>query len=798
MTWQPELDEIRRRQALARTMGGAEKVDKHHAQGRLTVRERIAALLDPGTFDEVGSLAGAATYDEQGRLTNFVPANFVSGTGRIDGRKVVVGGDDFTVRGGAADASIWEKQVHSEKLAHGLRVPLVRLVDGTGGGGSVKLLERLGFAYVPVNPGWDYVVANMSLIPVVGACMGSVAGLGAARVAAAHCSLMVAATSQLFVAGPPVVKAGMGEDLTKDELGGVGIHATSGAVDLVVGSEAEAFAAIRRFLSYLPPNVFELPPVLPPGDPPDRREAALLSAIPRDERRPFRIRPILAAIFDVDSVFELARYGGATVTALARLDGHPVGVVSADPYQGGGGLTAEGADAVIRLVDLCQTFHLPLVALTDQPGLAIGLAAERRGTIRAGVRAVAAIYQASVPAAEVILRRVFGVGGAGMTNRHGFVRRWAWPSASWGSLPVAGGLEAAYRRELEASDDPGGADGTHSRAARGGAFAAALGGAFPDRGVDRSARDASAALRVGARRLRAAAVADRPPILRHAAVASEKEIAMRAVLCRAYGPPDQLRDRRSAVADPRRRAGAGRGPRLRRELPRYAHYPGQISVSAAAALYRQAATSRAWCRRRRWGDGRARRRPGDGLHRRGRRRLRRGGRLRRAEPRPTAAKRRLHHWRRVWPDLFSTSYHALKDRAHLRSGETLLVLGAAGGVGLAAVELGKLLGARVLAAASNGAKLAVCRAYGADETIDYSAEDLRERIKTLTAGRGVDVVYDPVGGAFAEPALRGMAWEGRYLVVGFAAGEIPRIPLNLPLLKGCAIVGVFLGRLRPA
>jgi NADPH2:quinone reductase len=123
----------------------------------------------------------------------------------------------------------------------------------------------------------------------------------------------------------------------------------------------------------------------------------------------------------------------------------------------------------------------------------------------------------------------------------------------------------------------------------------------------------------------------------------------------------------------------------------------------------------------------------------------------------------------------------------------MLVLGAAGGVGLAAVELGKLLGARVLAAASSEEKLAVCRQYGADETINYSAEDLRERIKALTGGRGVDVVYDPVGGAYAEPALRGMAWGGRYLVVGFAAGDIPRIPLNLPLLKGCSIVGVFWG-----
>jgi NADPH2:quinone reductase len=142
---------------------------------------------------------------------------------------------------------------------------------------------------------------------------------------------------------------------------------------------------------------------------------------------------------------------------------------------------------------------------------------------------------------------------------------------------------------------------------------------------------------------------------------------------------------------------------------------------------------------------------------------------------------------------YGTSYHALKDRADLKAGETLLVLGAAGGVGLAAIQLGKAMGAKVIAAASNDAKLQICRQNGADEVINYGAEDLRARIKVITAGKGVDVVYDPVGGPYSEPALRDMAWNGRFLVVGFAAGNIPKVPLNLTLLKGCSIVGVFWG-----
>jgi NADPH2:quinone reductase len=142
---------------------------------------------------------------------------------------------------------------------------------------------------------------------------------------------------------------------------------------------------------------------------------------------------------------------------------------------------------------------------------------------------------------------------------------------------------------------------------------------------------------------------------------------------------------------------------------------------------------------------------------------------------------------------YGTSYYALIDRGQLRAGETLLVLGASGGVGLAAVEIGKVLGARVIACASTEEKLAVCRAQGADETINYTTEDMRARVKAITKGQGVDVVYDPVGGPYSEPALRDMAWGGRFLVVGFAAGDIPRIPLNLPLIKGCSIVGVWIG-----
>jgi len=175
--------------------------------------------------------------------------------------------------------------------------------------------------------------------------------------------------------------------------------------------------------------------------------------VPRNPRHLYDVHAILAAIFDEGSVFPYAGYGGGTLTALARLDGHPVGVISADPSQGAT-MSAEGALAVTRLVDLCETFHLPFVSLTDQAGMTIGSAAERAATIRHGARAISAVYQARVPQAELIIRRVYGVGGAGIINRHRASRSWAWPSGDWGSLPAKGGIEAAFRARIDAADDP--------------------------------------------------------------------------------------------------------------------------------------------------------------------------------------------------------------------------------------------------------------------------------------------------------------------------------------------------------
>jgi acetyl-CoA carboxylase carboxyltransferase component len=455
MSWKPEVDELRRREELARQMGGAERIQRQHDAGRLTVRERIERLADPGSFHEVGALTGVPVY-EGDRLVDIRPSNFVAGTARLDGRRVVLGGDDFTVRGGAADGTVGYKAGYAERMALELRLPIVRLVDGTGGGGSVKSLETTRRTYVPANPAMEIMTESLATVPVVSAALGPVAGLGAARVVLSHFSVMPRGTAQLFVAGPPVVRRGIGQDVDKETLGGSSIHTReSGAVDNEVASEDEAFAQIRRFLSYLPSSVYELPPVAPCADPPTRREEELLQVVPRSRRQPHDVRRIIGLVCDAGSFFEISpRFGRSLLTGLARLGGRPVGVLGNDPKWLGGAIDGPAADKWTRFVDLCDTFHLPIASFVDNPGFLIGVAGERQGTIRRGARAIAAVYQATVPTCAILVRRVFGVAGAAHGNHSKLNLRYAWPSGEWGSLPIEGGVEAAYKRDLEAAPDP--------------------------------------------------------------------------------------------------------------------------------------------------------------------------------------------------------------------------------------------------------------------------------------------------------------------------------------------------------
>ena len=283
--------------------------------------------------------------------------------------------------------------------------------------------------------------------------LGPCAGLGAGRVGASHYSVMVKELSQVFVAGPPVARA-IGEDVTKEELGGWNIQAKNGTVDEAVDTEAEAFEKTRQFLSYLPMSVHERPARTTPTDDPNRREESLIDIVPTDGKTPYMPRKIINAAVDQGSFFEIGRYWGkGIVTGFARIDGFPVGILAGDPFFLDGAWTPDTCDKVTRHVDLCDTFHLPIIHFVDCAGFAVGVKQETNGVTRKGVRAMSAMYQAKVPVCAVVIRKAFGLAGSAMMNPTRTKWRYAWPSGDWGSLPMAGGIEAAYRKELSEADD---------------------------------------------------------------------------------------------------------------------------------------------------------------------------------------------------------------------------------------------------------------------------------------------------------------------------------------------------------
>ena len=453
MAWEKQLQELARRRELSKKMGGAEKIKRQHDAGKLTVRERIDGLVDPDSFREVGALVGHGQYDESGELVDFTPSNVLVGHAKLDARPVVVVGDDFTVRGGANDGAVGDKMIVAEQMAFDLKLPLVRLVDGTGGGGSVKNIEKAGHTLLPKMKIWWYIARNLTAVPVVSLGLGSVAGQGAAKVAGSHYSVMVKDTSQLFVAGPPVV-ARVGQNFTKNELGGSAIHTRNGVVDDEVETEAQAFACARRFLSYLPSAVGQPPPQLPPPAALAAQEG-LRDAIPENARQVYKIRPIIETLLDPDSFMEIGRqWGKAIVGGLARLQGHSVLVVASNPFHYGGAWDRQTAEKFIRYVELAETFRLPVIHIVDIPGFQIGLQAEQEGVMRAGVNALNAVARTTVPWFSLIIRKAFGVAAGGHQNSGRFNFRYAWPSAQWGSLPIEGGLEVAYKADIEAADDP--------------------------------------------------------------------------------------------------------------------------------------------------------------------------------------------------------------------------------------------------------------------------------------------------------------------------------------------------------
>ncbi len=286
--------------------------------------------------------------------------------------------------------------------------------------------------------------------------LGSVAGGPAIDACMAHFNIMVRGISQVFPGGPPIVKAALGIDISKEELGDERTQVfEGGAIDNLAETEDEAFSMIRRFLGYMPANVWEMPPRVEPTDDASRRDEELLSIVPRERNRPYDPYEILKHVLDHDSFFEIAPfYGQGRITGLARVNGYPVGVMINNPNHLGGSMDVAAGDKVYRFLQMCDTFHLPMVYFCDEPGFMVSPDAQRRGIVRAGARITCTVVETKMPWITFIIRQVYGVAGALHSRPGGMVARYAWPSGHWGSIHIEGGTSAAYRREIEAAPDP--------------------------------------------------------------------------------------------------------------------------------------------------------------------------------------------------------------------------------------------------------------------------------------------------------------------------------------------------------
>ncbi|MEM9566369.1 MAG: carboxyl transferase domain-containing protein [Actinomycetota bacterium] len=487
--WSPTLGQIDdlHRLAEARLAPGSDDpgVVRQRSRGKLTCRERIDLLLDDGSFREVGSVAGFASYGDDGSVEAFTPANHVGGWGDVDGRTSIVCADDFTSRGGHSDGAIGAKSLYLDRLSIELAIPSVRLLDGSSGGGSVASMVPAqkaegestakesqgaikagrprvsggGGSFLPPHLGSTPYTRQLTTVPVVNVLLGSVVGIGAAKAVLGHFSVMVRDIAQLFVAGPPVVSHAMGYDVTKEELGGWHIHCRNGSVDNLAETEEDAIEQTRRFLSYLPSSVFEAPPSLAPrtDDPADRRNEELLHLIPRKRTTTFDVRRAIAVLADRDSFFEIGPHWGTDqVVGFARFNGRTLGVLASDSrHTNGGALTADGCAKLTRHLDLCDLFNIPVLNLVDNPGFAVGIEHEINGTIRKGGEWMVAFAQVQVPIFTVVMRRSFGVAGNNYASpRSAPSVRVTWPAADVGGIPPEGGIEAAYKRQLAEAEDP--------------------------------------------------------------------------------------------------------------------------------------------------------------------------------------------------------------------------------------------------------------------------------------------------------------------------------------------------------
>lgn len=450
LDWKKELERLQRLRTRALGMGGPERVERQHKLGKLTVRERLNLLVDPGTFIEYGMLAtyfGTSPEAEKYAAADAV----VTGFGKVDGRLCCIMAEDFTVQGGSLGVTHLQKKMRMLDRATQEKTPVILLLDGGGARAVQETVEGM-----PYGPHHAKLARLSGIVPVVACALGPCAGDSSLLGSLSEFIIMVQGTSMFGIAGPPVIETATSEKISKEELAGSKLHCyETGVADNEAESEEHCFNIVKEYLSFFPTNSWQEPPWKKTGDDPNRRDEELLSIVPEKYVAPYEMKKVIRHIVDDGYFFEIRPYHAKNlITCLARMGGHPVGILANQPMVLAGALTAKAAHKARHFIEICDSFHIPLIFLADCPGVMPGYDSEREGTLRVGLSVAYAAAFVRVPTITVVLRKAFGFGGTSMGaigSDQALVV--AWPSATFGSLPARGGVAASKAREISQAAD---------------------------------------------------------------------------------------------------------------------------------------------------------------------------------------------------------------------------------------------------------------------------------------------------------------------------------------------------------
>jgi acetyl-CoA carboxylase carboxyltransferase component len=447
------VDDLHERREHARAGGGDERIARQHEQDKLTARERLALLIDGGTFVELG-IHGRPHFSQRAMEGKDAPADgVVTGYGKVDGRMVAVAAYDFTVMAGSMGMTGELKVSRLREMALGKRMPMIWLLDSAG----ARIQEASGSLFAGSGHLFREEVIASGVIPQVAALMGPCAAGTAYIPGLSDFVPMVKGRGSMALAGPHLTKAVTGEDVTQEELGGSRVHTrVSGVGDLEVESDQECIEAIKAYLSYFPQSCDESPPLREPVDPVDRADEDLLDILPDSPRHPYDMYDVIRRIVDGGEWFDIKpRWARTIITALARMGGRPVGIVANQPKHLGGILENDSSDKAARFINLCDAYGIPLLFLMDVPGFMVGTKVEQAGIIRHGSKMLYAVSRATVPKVTVVIRKAYGAGYyvmCGKAYEPDLIV--AWPSAEISVMGPEGAVNIIFRKQIEASDDP--------------------------------------------------------------------------------------------------------------------------------------------------------------------------------------------------------------------------------------------------------------------------------------------------------------------------------------------------------